>query len=129
MTLAPVVRAAEGETLTWRVSLSRAAEAPLRYLLRLTPVTDGAELSTKDVEPQWLSDVSGQQPDPELPLSRLDVYTGPEFPAGATSAEFGIPTVKDDLAEPQESVRVTSDDWTGPMPDAPHSTGTVVDAP
>ncbi|MEH0516175.1 hypothetical protein QBC31_36595 [Streptomyces sp. B21-079] len=130
VTLAPVVRATEGETLTWQVSLSRAAEVPLGYLLRLTPVTDGAELSTKDVDPQWLSDVSGQQPDPELPLSRLDLYAGPEFPAGATSAEFGIPTVKDQLAEPEESVRVTlSDDWSGPMPDAPHSTGTVVDAP
>ncbi|MFI1505406.1 hypothetical protein [Streptomyces sp. NPDC020597] len=130
VTLAPLVRAAEGETLTWQASLSRAAEVPLSYLMRLTPVTDGAELSTKDVDPRWLDDVSGRQPDPELPLSQVDMYTGPDFPAGATTAEFGIPTVKDLLAEPAESVRFTlSDDWSGPMPDAPSSTGTVEDAP
>lgn len=130
VTLTPAVRATEGEALTWRISLSAPAEASLWYPLRLLPVTRGAELSTKDVDPQWLENVSGRQPDPELPLSQVEMYVGSEVPAGATSAEFSIPTVKDQVAEPEESVRLTLTDESGePLPGAPTATGTVVDTP
>ncbi|WP_329416022.1 hypothetical protein OG802_31555 [Streptomyces sp. NBC_00704] len=130
VTLTPAVLAAEGEPLTWRVSLSAPAEVPLWYPVRLLPVVNGAELSTKDVDPRWLEDVSGHRPDPELPLSQVELYTGPDLPAGATSAEFTVPTVRDQVAEPEESVRLTLTDESGePLPDAPTATGTVVDAP
>ncbi|MFF7997023.1 hypothetical protein [Streptomyces sp. NPDC007917] len=32
--------------------------------MRVLPVTEGAELSTKDVDPQWLKDWSGDVPTP-----------------------------------------------------------------
>ncbi|MGQ4406440.1 alpha/beta hydrolase family protein [Streptomyces hayashii] len=130
VTLTPAVRATEGEPLTWRISLSAPAETHLWYPLRLLPVTGGAELSTKDVDPQWLENVSGRQPDPELPLSQVEMYVGPDVLAGATSAEFSIPTVKDQVAEPEESVRLTLTDESGePLSGAPTATGTVVDTP
>ncbi|MER5428153.1 hypothetical protein [Streptomyces sp. NPDC002588] len=130
-TLTPVTdRVTEGGTLTWRISLSAPAEESMWFPVQIIPVTEGAELSTKDVDPQWLSEISGASPDPELPLSQLAVYTGPDVPAGSTGAEFGIPTVKDQVAEPEESVRLAvTDDWGNPLPDVPPVVGTVVDAP
>lgn len=130
VTLTPSVRATEGGPLVWQLSLSEPAEVSQWFSLRLMPPAGGAELSTKDVDPQWLADVSGQEPDPELPLSKVRMYVGLDVAAGATSAQFTIPTVRDQVAEAEESVRLTlADDWGEPLPDAPTATGTVVDEP
>lgn len=93
------------------------------------PVTEGAELSTKDVDPQWLQEYAGVDPDPERPLSQADLWLSLEIPAGATSAEVTVPTVTDQVAEPAESVRLELTDWEGePQPGTPALTGTVLDA-
>ncbi|MFE4990660.1 alpha/beta hydrolase family protein [Streptomyces mirabilis] len=131
VTLTPVTdRVTEGGTLTWRISLSEPAEVDILQPMRLLPVTEGAELSTKDVDPQWLTDHAGELPDPERALSLANLWVGTDIPAGTTTADFTVPTVKDQLAEPAESLRLAlTDDNAEPLPDHPVLTGTVVDAP
>lgn len=131
VTLTPVTdRVTEGGTLAWRISLSEPADVEISQPLGVLPVTEGAELSTKDVDPQWLMNYAGDGPDPERALSQANLWVWTSVPAGATTADFTVPTVKDQLAEPAESVRLalTGDD-AEPLPGHPALTGTVVDAP
>ncbi|MFD5761162.1 hypothetical protein ACFWIZ_39845, partial [Streptomyces sp. NPDC127044] len=120
----------EGGTLTWRLSLSEPAEVDVLQPMRVLAVTEGAELSTKDVDPRWLMDRAGELPDPERALSRANLWVGTDIPAGNTTADFTVPTVTDQLAEPAESLRLALTDDNGePLPGRPVLTGTVVDAP
>lgn len=131
ISLTPVAnRVTEGRPLKWRVSLSAVADADVGGLFAVLPVTDGQELSTKDVDPEWLMENSGASPDPERPLSKVDgLYLWVSVPPGQTSVEVTVPTVKDGVAEPAESVRFQVADESGePQPGAPVVTGTVLDA-
>lgn len=130
ITLTPVAdRVSEGETLKWRLSLAEPAAVDIWQPVRVLPVTDGAELSTKDVDPQWLMDYAGDVPDPERPLSRANLWVWTSIPAGSTSADFDVVTIQDQLAEPTESLRLAlTDDEAEPLPDRPVLTGTVLDA-
>jgi hypothetical protein len=130
ITVTPVAdRVTEGQTLTWRVSLSEAAGVGLWFPVAIETVTEGAELSTKDVDPRWLDEFSGQEPDPERALSALDSWLSLDIPAGSTSIELTVPTVTDQVAEPAESVRLRLIDFDGrPQPGTPVMTGTVLDA-
>ena len=131
VTLTPVTdRGTEGSTLSWRLSLSEPADVEFWQPLRVVPVTEGVELSTKDVDPQWLTDYAGDVPDPERPLSQANLWVWMGIPAGTTTTEFPVVTVKDQVAEPAESVRLVLTDWDSrPLPDHPAVTGTVTDAP
>ncbi|KUO02849.1 hypothetical protein [Streptomyces caeruleatus] len=123
-------RVAEGKALKWRVTLSAAADVEVGGMLAVVPVTQGRELSSKDVAPDWLQDSSGASPDPERPLSEVEgLSLWVSVPAGRTSAEVTVPTIEDAVAEPAESVRLRlADDSGEPVPGAPAVTGTVVDA-
>ncbi|NUP19306.1 MAG: hypothetical protein HOZ81_25090 [Streptomyces sp.] len=132
LTVAPIAdRVPEGKPLKWRVSLSAVADADIGATFTLLPVTDGPELSTKDVDPRWLLENSGQSPDPERPLSKVDgLYPGVSIAPGKTSAELVVPTLRDGVAEQPESMRFRLDDGSGELqPGAPVVTGTVVDSP
>ncbi|MFF7445371.1 MULTISPECIES: hypothetical protein [unclassified Streptomyces] len=130
VTLAPVTdRVSEGETLKWRLSLAEPAAVDLWQPVRVLPVTQGRELSTKDVDPRWLMDYAGDVPDPERPLSRANLWVWLNVPAGSTSVDFDVVTIRDQLAEPAESMRLAlTDDEGEPLPDRPVLTGTVLDA-
>lgn len=131
VTVTPVAdRVAEGKPLTWRVSLSAMADREVDARFALLPVTGGAELSTKDVDPNWLRENSGATPDPQRPLSKVeDLLLWVTVPAGRTSADITLPTVKDRVREPAESVRFRlADDNGRPQPGTPVITGTVLDA-
>ncbi|MGW3665046.1 hypothetical protein [Streptomyces sp. NPDC005141] len=126
----PSARAAEGGSLTWRMSLSAAADADIQAGVAVLPVTGGAELSTTDVDPQWLRENSGEAPRPSRPLSQLrGLFVVADFPAGRTTAEITIPTITDTVTEPEEKVRLrlTIYDETGESHDGPEFTGTVHD--
>lgn len=129
VTLAPVAdKVTEGETLTWRVSLDAPTTVDIWQPVRVLPVTEGTELSTKDVDAQWLHDWTGDVPDPERPLSRANLWVWLNIPQGSTSVDFVVPTVQDQLAEPTESMRVALTDYDAePLPDKPVLTGTVLD--
>lgn len=105
-TVTPVAdRVSEGESLKWRVSLSEAVDVDMSTVFTVVPVS-GPELSTKDVAERWLRDTAGAKPDPERPLSKVDgLYLWVDIPAGRTSADITVPTVKDGVTEPVESVR------------------------
>lgn len=130
ITLTPVAdRVTEGETLKWRLSLAEPAAVDIWQPVRVLPVTEGAELSTKDVDPQWLLDYSGDVPDPERPLSQANLWVWLGIPAGSTGADFEVVTIRDQSAEPTESMRLALTDYDAePLPDRPVLTGTVLDA-
>ncbi|MGW3460983.1 hypothetical protein ACWDE9_15935, partial [Streptomyces olivaceoviridis] len=105
MTVTPVAgEVTEGQTLKWRVSLSEPVDVDMGALFEVTPAT-APELSTKDVPAGWLRDTTGEKPDPERPLSKVTgLYLWVDIPAGRTSAEITLPTVKDGVRESTESV-------------------------
>ncbi|WP_328778702.1 hypothetical protein OHT68_05105 [Streptomyces canus] len=131
ITLTPVAdRVTEGETLTWRMSVEAPLAVDIWQPVRVLPVTEGTELSTKDVDPQWLQDWSGDVPDPERPLSDANLWVWLNIPPGSTSVDFVVPTVQDQVAEPTESMRLAlTDNNAEPLPDKPVLTGTVLDKP
>jgi hypothetical protein len=131
VTLSPVAdRVTEGETLTWRLSVDAPTAVDLWEPVRVLPVTEGTELSTKDVDPQWLQEWSGDVPDPERPLSDASLWVWLNIPPGSTGVDFVVPTVQDQVAEPTESMRVALTDRNAePLPDRPVLTGTVLDRP
>ncbi|MEU0029267.1 hypothetical protein [Streptomyces sp. NPDC006335] len=131
ITLSPVAdRVTEGETLTWRLSIDAPTAVDLWEPVRVLPVTEGTELSTKDVDPQWLQEWSGDVPDPERPLSDASLWVWLNIPPGSTGVDFVVPTVQDQVAESAESMRVALTDRNAePLPDRPVLTGTVLDRP
>ncbi|MDQ0946765.1 hypothetical protein QFZ24_000688 [Streptomyces phaeochromogenes] len=131
ITLTPVAdRVTEGETLTWRLSVDAPTAVDIWTPVRVRPVTEGAELSTKDVDPQWLKDWSGDVPDPERPLSDAHLWVWLNILPGSTSVDFVVPIVRDQVAEPTESMRLAQTDRNAePLPDRPVLTGTVLDKP
>ncbi|MFF7751469.1 hypothetical protein ACFZCP_19920 [Streptomyces sp. NPDC007971] len=132
MTVTPVAdRVTEGQALKWRVSLSEAADSDIAATFVAVAPT-GPELSTKDVSARWLRDATGTSPDPQRPLSGVDggLYLWKTVPAGRTSVDITVPTVKDRVTEPAESVRFRQiDQRTGEQqPNGLELNGTVLDA-
>ncbi|MDF3299003.1 hypothetical protein [Streptomyces tropicalis] len=130
VTATPVAgRVTEGRSLTWRLTLSAAADTGVPLAFAVRPVPHGPELSTRDVDPRWLREVSGASPTPERPLSKVPGLTlRLSVPAGRRSADLAVPTVRDRVREHPESVRLQAvDDEGRPQPGGPVLTGTVVD--
>jgi hypothetical protein len=118
----------EGEPLRWKVSLSEVADVDLVASLAAAPVDGRPELSTKDVDRDWLLDVLGEIPDGEVPLSRLEYFSlWVPVRAGRLSAEAAIPTIRDQVAEHTEYAGLQPTDDEG-EPNGPTLTGTVLDA-
>ncbi|MFE2074103.1 hypothetical protein [Streptomyces misionensis] len=133
MTVTPLAdRVTEGRSLRWRLSLSEPVDVDMGAVFGVAPPASGAELSTKDVSAAWLRDATGQSPDPQRPLSKVNgLYLWVDVPPGRTSTDITLPTVKDKVAEPAESVTFRRvDDMTGePLPGGLGFSGTVLDGP
>ncbi|GAB2746469.1 hypothetical protein [Streptomyces bullii] len=122
-------RVTEGQPLRWKVSLSEPADVDLAASLAVVAAGGRPELSTKDVDPDWLREVVGDVPDGDVPLSGLEYFSlWAPVPAGEVSAEVTVPTVRDQVAEPTEYLRLQPTDEEG-EPQGPALTGTVLDAP
>jgi hypothetical protein len=133
VTMTPVAdQVTEGQPLVWRITLSAAADVAVWADLQMLPVSDGTELSTKDVPATWLDEHFGASPDPERPLSALPDGTllMSEVPAGSLSIDVSVPTVTDQLSEATESLRprLWTYDADGEPVEGPEFTGTVRDA-
>ncbi|NUL12596.1 alpha/beta hydrolase family protein [Streptomyces lunaelactis] len=130
ITVKPVAdKVTEGQPLKWQVSLSEPADVDISKTPAFVPAPGRSELSTKDVDRQWLLDLIGHVPDGEVPLSQLEyAYLWVSVPAGRTSAEVAVPTVRDQVAEPTEYVGLQSIDDED-KPEGPVLTGTVLNAP
>ncbi|HYN93768.1 MAG TPA: hypothetical protein VES42_07955, partial [Pilimelia sp.] len=118
-------RVTEGASLTWRVALSAPADVALSG--RLTPQAPaaGAELSTTDVDADWLKSALQVEAAPSRPLSAAGGTLTVTVAPGAREAVIEVKTAADGTAEPAEQVRLSLD-WSGQRVDL---TGTVTDAP
>ncbi|MER5769357.1 hypothetical protein [Streptomyces sp. NPDC001985] len=121
---------AEGGRLTWKLGLSHPADTAFDTLITFLPVSGGAELSTKDVDPEWLAERGGT-PDPELPLSGAGFPLWATIPGDGTGTEVSVPTAADTLTEPEESLRtrVSTHQGDAGFVEGPVLTGKVRDAP
>ncbi|MGA5203347.1 alpha/beta hydrolase family protein [Streptomyces variegatus] len=107
VTVTPVAdRVTEGQRLTWRATLSTVADTEVPVEFGFLAADDGAELSTTDVDPQWLMENHGESPLPERPLSTVGMHLLSAVPAGRLSTEVTIPTIADGVTEPEEAVRI-----------------------
>ncbi len=129
ITVSPVAdEVTEGQPLRWRVTLSEPAD--VLFGTTLLPVPDDArpELSTKDVDPDWLLENAWEVPDGEVPLSRLEYFSlWALVPPGETDAEVTVPTIHDEVTEPAEHIGLQPTGDEG-EPQGTVLTGTVLDA-
>ncbi|GGZ33452.1 hypothetical protein GCM10010387_29500 [Streptomyces inusitatus] len=130
VTVTPVADSVtEGGKLSWKAALSEPADTTVETRLDLLPVPEGTELSTKDVDKEWLAGIGGDA-DPERPLSRDTPSLWVAFPEGETSADVSVPTAADTLTEPEESLRMRMSYLKGhEWMEGPLLTGGVMDAP
>ncbi|NUV79477.1 hypothetical protein [Streptomyces sp. CAI-155] len=108
----------EGAPLTWRISLSEKADIDINTLARLVPVPSGrAELSTADVDQEWVTQLVDDIPNPAIPLSKVPYGTLEHtIPAGSTTITLTVPTIRDKTKEPAEYIRVQlTDDADQPL--------------
>ncbi|GHH60810.1 hypothetical protein GCM10017774_85820 [Lentzea cavernae] len=107
LTVTPVLDSvAEGGALKWRLTLSETADSTVAVLGAAVAPASGAELSTTDVNADWLLRNSGEEALPSRPLSSTGLGVYAFVPPGQTSAEFEVPTIADTEAEGEEQVRL-----------------------
>jgi hypothetical protein len=122
----------EGATLTWRVKLSTTADAWIFVGFPAQPPAGGAaELSTTDVDPEWLLDMFGEEALPSRPLSGLiGLYA--DLAPGQLSSDVTLPTITDTVTEPDEKVQLQTQIYPrdfGEPTLGPLLTGTVTNKP
>ncbi|RZD56690.1 hypothetical protein C0Q57_30605 [Streptomyces albidoflavus] len=108
----------EGAPLTWRISLSEKADIDIPTLARLVPVPGGRpELSTADVDQEWVTQLVDEIPNPAIPLSKVPHGTLEHtIQAGSTTITLTVPTIRDETKEPAEYIRVQlTDDAEQPL--------------
>ncbi|MFE3174331.1 hypothetical protein ACFXPA_13350 [Amycolatopsis sp. NPDC059090] len=123
----PDVSTAEGGALTWPIGLSTAADSEISVLGEVKAPKTGPELMTSDVDPKWLIE-HGIDPEKKQPLSETGLTVVLQIPAGKTSGDLTIPTLRHAGADPAKHVllHVTGEPKeSGPDVDV---TGTVTDA-
>jgi hypothetical protein len=107
ITVEPVAdRVAEGGTLTWRIRLSAGAETWIWVEGGVQPPATGTELSSTDVDPEWFTDNTGEEPLPSRPLSETYLLPWAGVPPGELTADLIIPTVTDAEDETDEVVQM-----------------------
>ncbi|MEE1938030.1 hypothetical protein V1L54_01110 [Streptomyces sp. TRM 70361] len=134
ITVTPVAdRVAEGQELTWRVSLDEEIDTYVFGWFRPVPVDGGTELSTADLDRTWLEDYHDVPALPERPLSEVgdDLRVYLTLPPDEPSVEVSVPVAVDGAAEPEESLRLrlVVEDGSGDPVEGPLATGRVRDAP
>ncbi|HEX8629826.1 MAG TPA: hypothetical protein VF755_16795, partial [Catenuloplanes sp.] len=124
-------RATEGAALSWRLTLSAPTDVALRFRLTAVAPAAGPEVSTTDVDPNWVRGVFDTEPLPSRALSATQGSLLVEFPAGGTRADVVLPTAVDQVAEPDEHLLLQPRLPDGPpgQPTWPHLSGTVLGAP
>jgi hypothetical protein len=106
VTVTPVTTSvAEGGTLTWRFTLSEAADATVYVVAATKPASGAPELSSTDVDADWFLQRAFENPEPSRPLSETRLRPTVTVAPGQLTAELTVPTVADGTAEPAEQVR------------------------
>ncbi len=108
MTIKPVATdVTEGAPLKWRITLSEPADIEIQAFTQILPVPGGSpELSTDDVDQEWVTQLVDEIPNPAIPLSKVPYGTLEHtISAGETSTIMTVPTIRDQEKEPAEYVR------------------------
>ncbi|MGP4052173.1 hypothetical protein [Streptomyces sp. 2A115] len=124
-------RVTEGQSLTWRITQSAVADTEMWLNADFLPLSDGTELSTTDLDPDWFELSTGESPSPARPLSEVEeLYLPLSIPEGQLTTEVTVPTTADSVSEPAESLRIQLSTWdeNGEPVEGPVLTGTVLDA-
>ncbi|MGL5930375.1 MAG: hypothetical protein ACRCY8_15700 [Dermatophilaceae bacterium] len=145
LTVAPQATASEGGTLRWELTLAGPSDRTVEALVVARPAEGGAtELSSDDVDQDWLADQGFEPPQPAVPLSELGLVLFGSVQPGETTGSVEVPLRSDDVQEGIEalSMRIPAKDEPipgyeefGPYPGVPglpqgaDLTGTVTDAP
>jgi hypothetical protein len=129
LTVTPVSdRVSEGGSLRWRITMSAPAATSIDLRGSFLPPTVDPELSTTDVPAEWVENELLIDPLPGRPLSAGEGNVWVSFPGGSTEAEVTVPTLKDDLVEGAEQIRLALRTSNGSgVPEPVELTGTVVD--
>lgn len=101
----PASHVTEGATMRWQIRLSEPADTHICLDGVATAPSDAPELSTTDVDPQWLAD-EDITPEPSRPLSTAHAYVYACVEPGQLTAALEIPTVIDDTTEPPEQIQI-----------------------
>jgi hypothetical protein len=117
---------AEGGVLTWTATSSAVADSELILFGGAFPPTDGPELSSTDVDPNWFRNFTLEEPEPSRPLSETPLQVAIFIEPGQLTGEMSIPTVVDEEAEPTEHVRLRLQSWP-PTGHEEEVTGSVTD--
>lgn len=96
----------EGGALKWKLTLSEAVDSPVSLFGVPVAPASGTELSTTDVNAEWLLRNSGEEALPSRPLSSTQLGVYAFIQTGATTYEFEVPTVADTETEGEEQVRL-----------------------
>ncbi|AGZ45963.1 hypothetical protein AFR_38545 [Actinoplanes friuliensis DSM 7358] len=99
-------RVAEGGTLSWRLTLSTAAETGIYLYGYPVPPTSGVELSSTDVDPDWFVDNAYEDPEPSRPLSETWLSAFGAVEPGELTGDLTVPTITDTLDETDEVVQL-----------------------
>ncbi|TCO65263.1 alpha/beta hydrolase family protein [Actinocrispum wychmicini] len=81
-----------GGKLAWHVGLSTDVDADVDWIVTPVAPATGPELTTTDVDPQWLLLNSGEDPLPSRPLSQTGLALFVDIPPGSVSTDVAIPT-------------------------------------
>ncbi|WP_439661577.1 alpha/beta hydrolase family protein [Lentzea sp. HUAS TT2] len=128
VTVTPVTDSVvEGGALKWRLTLSEPVDSPVSLIGVPVAPASGAELSTTDVDADWLLRNSGEEALPSRPLSATQLGFYAFIRAGETSYEFEVPTVADTETEGEEQVRLKFE-GNSPTGNGFEVTGKVTDA-
>jgi hypothetical protein len=95
----------EGTALSWGIRLSEPADTSICLRGQVVAPDAGAELSTTDLDRQWLAD-NEIAPEPSRPLSAADAFVYACVQPGQVTSTLTIPTVTDDVTEGAERVRI-----------------------
>ncbi|MEU3649666.1 hypothetical protein AB0E59_40285 [Lentzea sp. NPDC034063] len=107
VTVTPVAGSVvEGGVLKWRLTLSEAVDSPAALFGTPVAPASGTELSTTDVNAEWLLQNSGEEALPSRPLSSTQLGVYAFIQTGATTFEFEVPTIADTETEGEEQVRL-----------------------
>ncbi|NKE58606.1 hypothetical protein FXN61_17990 [Lentzea sp. PSKA42] len=106
VTVTPVADSVkEGGTLTWKLTLSEAADSGVIVVGKPVAPSGAPELSTTDVDAQWFFGNSGEEATPSRPLSSTGLELWVYVPPGQTTYEIKVPSSADSETEAEEQVR------------------------
>ena len=88
------------------MTLSEPADVEMYVSGTTEPPATGTEMSTTDVDPDWLYELSYEFAEPSRPLSSIYLEPYAVVEPGGLTADLTVPTITDSAAEPDEKIQL-----------------------